>query len=83
MSRYKNSQYIRQEELIKSSNFFSGDEGNGFFKGIPRPFVLRKATRIITLHSYDISNEAKWHDAFEWLMNKALIFKKIAKQFDK
>ena len=42
-----------------------------------------KATRIITLHSYDISNEAKWHDAFEWLMNKALIFKKIAKQFDK
>ena len=42
-----------------------------------------KATRIITLHSYDISNEAKWNDAFEWLMNKALIFKKIAKQFDK
>lgn len=42
-----------------------------------------KATRIITLHSYDISNEAKWNDAFDWLMKKALMFKKVAKQFDK
>lgn len=42
-----------------------------------------KATRIITLYSYDISNESQWNFAFEWLMNKALIFKRIAKQFDK
>ena len=42
-----------------------------------------KATRIITLYSYDISNESQWSFAFEWLMNKALIFKRIAKQFDK
>lgn len=42
-----------------------------------------KATRIITLYSYDISNESQWYFAFEWLMNKALIFKRIAKQFDK
>lgn len=42
-----------------------------------------KATRIITLHSYDIGNEAQWKNAFEWLMNKAIIFKKIAKQFNK
>ena len=42
-----------------------------------------KATRIITLYSYDISNESQWYFAFEWLMNKALIFKRIANQFDK
>lgn len=42
-----------------------------------------KATRIITLHSYNISNKIQWMDAFEWLMNKAILFKKIAKQFDK
>lgn len=41
MSRYKNSQYIRQEELIKSSDIFLGDEGNGYFNGVPRAFVLR------------------------------------------
>lgn len=42
-----------------------------------------KATRIITLHSYNISNESQWTDAFEWLLNKSIILKKIAKQFDK
>lgn len=42
-----------------------------------------KATRIITLHSCDISDESKWPQAIEWLLNKALVFKKIAKQFDK
>lgn len=42
-----------------------------------------KATRIITLHSYDINNENNWVQAFEWLMNKAVIFKSIAKRFDK
>ena len=42
-----------------------------------------KATRIITLHSYDISKEAQWGEAIEWLMNKALIFKRIANRFDK
>lgn len=42
-----------------------------------------KASRIITLHSYDISNESIWPQAIDWLLNKALIFKKIAKQFDK
>lgn len=41
MSKYKNSQYARQESLIKSSNFFSNDKGNGRFMGKPRPFVLR------------------------------------------
>lgn len=42
-----------------------------------------KATRIITLHSYDINNENNWVQAFEWLMNKAVIFKSIAKRFDR
>ena len=42
-----------------------------------------KATRIITLHSCDISKEGQWNDAFNWLMDKALIFKRIVKQFDK
>lgn len=42
-----------------------------------------KATRIITLHSYDISKEEQWDDAFNWLMDKALVFKRIVKQFDK
>lgn len=42
-----------------------------------------KATRIITLHSCDISKEEQWDDAFNWLMDKALIFKRIVKQFDK
>ncbi len=42
-----------------------------------------KATRIITLHSCDITDESKWDQAFEWLLNKAIVFKKVAKQFDK
>lgn len=42
-----------------------------------------KATRIITLHSYDISNESNWPQAIEWLLNKAIVFKQIAKKFDK
>ena len=41
MSKYKNSQYVRQEVLIESSEIFSGDKGNGYFKGAPRPFILR------------------------------------------
>ena len=42
-----------------------------------------KATRIITLHSYDISYECNWPQAIEWLLNKAIVFKQIAKKFDK
>ena len=42
-----------------------------------------KATRIITLHSYNITNEKPWEQATEWLLNKALLFKQIAKHFDK
>lgn len=42
-----------------------------------------KATRIITLHSYDICNESNWPQAIEWLLNKAIVFKQIAKKFDK
>ena len=41
MSRYKNSQYIRQEDLINNSDIFSGDKGNGYFMGKPRHFVLK------------------------------------------
>ena len=41
MSRYKNSQYARQEDLINNSDIFSGDKGNGYFMGRPRPFVLK------------------------------------------
>lgn len=41
MSRYKKSQYERQERLIENSDLFSGDKGNGYFRGIPRSFVLR------------------------------------------
>ena len=42
-----------------------------------------KATRIITLQSCDINNESQWQQAFEWLLSKALLFKKVSKQFDK
>ncbi|MBR4406598.1 MAG: hypothetical protein IKT30_09510, partial [Bacteroidaceae bacterium] len=41
MSKYKNNQYVRQEELIKNSDIFSGDKGNGYFMGRSRPFVLK------------------------------------------
>ena len=41
MSRYKNSQYKRQEELIRTSEIFDADDGNGYFKGRPRAFVLK------------------------------------------
>ena len=41
MSRYRNSQYIRQEDLINNSDIFSGDKGNGYFMGKPRHFVLK------------------------------------------
>lgn len=38
-----------------------------------------KATRIITLHSCDISKEEQWDSAFNWLMNKAVEFKRVVK----
>ena len=41
MSRYKKSQYARQEDLINNSDIFNGDKGNGYFMGKARPFVLR------------------------------------------
>lgn len=41
MSKYRDSQYERQQRLIESSDIFLGDKGNGFFMGKPRPFVLR------------------------------------------
>ena len=42
-----------------------------------------KATRIITLHSCDISKEEQWDSAFNWLMNKAVEFKRVVKEFDR
>lgn len=42
-----------------------------------------KATRIITLQSYNISDENQWTQAIEWLLHKAILFKQITKQFDK
>ena len=41
MSRYKKSQYVRQEDLINNSDIFSGDKGNGYFMGKTRHFVLK------------------------------------------
>ena len=41
MSRYKNSQYARQEYLINNSDIFNGDKGKGYFMGKARPFVLK------------------------------------------
>ena len=41
MSRYKNSQYARQEDLINNSDIFNGDKGKGYFMGKARPFVLK------------------------------------------
>ena len=41
MSRYKKSQYIRQEDLVNNSDIFNGDKGNGYFMGKPRHFVLK------------------------------------------
>ena len=41
MSRYKKSQYIRQEDLVNNSDIFNGDKGNGYFMGKPRLFVLK------------------------------------------
>ena len=41
MSRYKNSQYARQEDLINNSDIFNGDKGKGYFMGKARSFVLK------------------------------------------
>ena len=41
MSRYKKSQYTRQEDLVNNSDIFNGDKGNGYFMGKPRYFVLK------------------------------------------
>ena len=41
MSRYKKSQYTRQEDLVNNSDIFNGDKGNGYFMGKPRHFVLK------------------------------------------
>ena len=40
MSRYKKSQYARQEELIRTSDIFTGDRGGGKFRGYSYPFIL-------------------------------------------
>ena len=42
-----------------------------------------KATRILALKSCNINEESQWKAATEWLLNKALVFKRVAKQFDK
>lgn len=42
-----------------------------------------KATRIIALHSCDISKKDQWDNAFSWLINKAIEFKKMAKELDR
>lgn len=67
MSRYKDSQYLRHEELIKTSqNIFSGDVGNGFFMGKARPFVLRNGVNNIyepirdKVISYFKDNDISW-----------------------
>ena len=60
MSRYKDSQYLRQEELIKTSpNIFSGDKGNGFFMGKPRPFVLRNGVNNIYDYNKKVSPDKR------------------------
>lgn len=41
-----------------------------------------KATRIITLHACDINKKDQWDKAFNWLMNKAIAFKRVTREFD-
>lgn len=41
-----------------------------------------KATRIITQHSCNICKTEQWAHAFEWLMSKALVLKKISTQLN-
>lgn len=41
VSKYRDSQYGRQERLMQSEDIFSGDKGNGVFKGKARSFVLQ------------------------------------------
>lgn len=41
-----------------------------------------KATRIITLHACDINKKDQWDKAFSWLMNKAIAFKRVTREFD-
>ena len=41
MSKYRDSQYERQQRLMQSEDIFLGDRGNGVFKGKVRSFVLQ------------------------------------------
>ncbi|MEL3961251.1 hypothetical protein MKZ01_08215 [Lysinibacillus endophyticus] len=38
---YKQEQYLRVESLIKNSNIFNGDLGNGIYVGNSHPFILQ------------------------------------------
>lgn len=50
---------------------------------ITNPILIDETSTTRRLLIARIVDNEKYPDAFEWLMNKALIFKKIAKQFDK
>ena len=50
MSRYKKSQYVRQEDLINNSDIFNRDKGNGYFRGKARSFVLKDGMNSLYEH---------------------------------
>ena len=66
MSRYKKSQYTRQEDLINNSDIFNEDKGNGYFMGKPRCFVLKDGMNNLyepirnDVLRYFIDNEISW-----------------------
>lgn len=66
MSRFKNSQYQRQELLVKDGEIFENDPGNGYFKGKCRPFVLKDGLKNLyapirtDVLKYFADNEISW-----------------------
>lgn len=67
-SNYKNSQYYRQEELICSSDIFSGDKGGGIFRKKHYPFVLQDGNNNLyepirdEIIAYFKKNKIAWWD---------------------
>lgn len=66
MSRFKESQYQRQEQLLQDGKIFDNDPGSGYFKGKYRPFVLKDGMRNlyapirIDVLKYFADNQISW-----------------------
>jgi hypothetical protein len=67
---FKNRQYHRAENLIKDSNIFNGDKGDGVFKGKPYPFILQDGNNNLFAESRNAINDYFHKNRIAWWNGK-------------